>query len=85
MRVEPGEGHHQIAVVRVEVRDRAAGGLLIELLEVGSERHADRVIARATDPAKAGSLLERWLRNLLGPVDAPPIPDDQGGGAETPP
>jgi len=63
-------------VVRVEVGERPGQGLLIELLEVGPDRTADRVVGRATDPARAGSQLESWLRGLTREV---------GDAGETPP
>ena len=53
---------HRIVVVRVEVGD----GLLIELLEVGPHRTADRVLGRTDDPARAAQRLETWLRALAG-------------------
>jgi hypothetical protein len=48
--------------VRVEVRDRTSGELLIELIEVGRER--DRLLGRATTMADACQVLEAWLREL---------------------
>jgi hypothetical protein len=55
----------QVAVVRVEVRDAAAGSLIVDLLEVGRERGADRRIGRAADPATAGQILCDWLIEVL--------------------
>ena len=64
-----GAQRYQVAVVRVEVRDQSADGLLIELLEVGHERHKDRLLGWATDAAEACRILEGWLRSLPQPGD----------------
>lgn len=70
-----------VAVIRVEVRDRSAGGLLIELLEVGCEHGADRVFGRATDPVQAGGQLEQWLRVFVAGAGSS---QHDRGDAETP-
>jgi len=48
--------------VRVEVRDKSSGGLLIELIEVGQEH--DRPLGRATTTSGACQVLEAWLQAL---------------------
>jgi hypothetical protein len=58
----PTDGRHAVAVVRVEVRDKTSGELLIELIEVGHE--SDRLLGRATSTADACRVLEAWLRDL---------------------
>jgi hypothetical protein len=67
-----------VAVVRVEVRDRTPGELLIELIEVGREH--DRLLGRATNTADACRVLAAWLRDLSAAADreAPARPEDGG-------
>jgi hypothetical protein len=55
---------HRIAVIRVEVLDQSAPGLLIELLEVGRDPGADRLLVSATTAAGLGRVIEDWLREL---------------------
>ena len=52
-----------MAVVRVEVRDRTSGELLIELIEVGREH--DRSLGRVTGISDACRVLEAWMRDLV--------------------
>ena len=79
-----GEERYQTAVVRVEVRDRSAGGLLIELLEVGRERREDRLLGWATNAAEACRVLEVWLRGLSQPGDDAPPGDFESSGETDP-
>ena len=64
--------------MRVEVRDRTPGELLIELIEVGRER--DRLLGRATNTTDACRVLEAWLRDLSATAhrEARARPDDDG-------
>jgi hypothetical protein len=55
---------HEVAVVRVEVRNADEAQLLIEVLEVGREPTRDRLLGRTTNAADACRLLERWLDGL---------------------
>jgi hypothetical protein len=61
--------HHRVAVIRVEVRDRPPGGLLIELVEVGQAPGSDRRLGSATTTSELCRLIEQWLRELT--VDRP--------------
>ena len=74
----PGDGRHAVAVVRVEVRDRTSGELLIELIEVGREH--DRLLGRVTGTADACRVLEAWMLDLLAVADREEIapPEDDG-------
>jgi hypothetical protein len=56
-----------VPVVRVEVRDRTSGELLIELIEVGQEH--DRLLGRVTRTADACRVLEAWMQELLATAD----------------
>jgi hypothetical protein len=74
----PDDGRHAVAVVRVEIRGRTAGELLIELIEVGRDR--DRLLGRATNTADACRVLEAWLRGLSTRADREALtpPEDDG-------
>lgn len=74
----PDDGRHAVAVVRVEVRDRTSGELLVELIEVGRER--DRLLGRATNTADACRVLGAWLRGLSTSADIEALaqPEDDG-------
>ena len=67
-----------MAVVRVEVRDRASGELLIELIEVGREQ--DRLLGRVTGTTDACRVLETWLRDLVARADRAAIARPEDGG-----
>jgi hypothetical protein len=54
----------EVAVVRVELLDRAPGELLIVLLEIGRQSRHDRVLGRTTSVSGACRILEAWLRAL---------------------
>ena len=56
--------HHRVAVIRVEVRDQPADGLLIELLEVGQAPGSDRLLGSATTASCLCRVIERWLQEL---------------------
>lgn len=58
-------GRDKVAIVRVEIREPSSESLIVDLLEVGRDRGADRRIGRAADPDAAGHLLADWLRGLL--------------------
>ncbi|WP_194825051.1 hypothetical protein [Nocardia sp. XZ_19_231] len=58
---------HSVAVIRVEVRSRAADGLLIELLEVGRDKGSDRPLGSATSAAQLCTIVERWLAHIASP------------------
>jgi hypothetical protein len=60
----PETERHKVAVVRVEIRDRAVQHLLIELLEVGQEQEADRLLGSATSAEEACRVLAAWLGQL---------------------
>jgi hypothetical protein len=61
----PADGHHSVAVVRVELRDGTSGEPLIELIElIEVGREHDRPLGRATNTADACRVLEAWLRDL---------------------
>jgi hypothetical protein len=62
----PETTRHAIAVVRVEVRDRPTGDLLIELLEVGREPESDRLLGSTTGISDACRMLAAWLECLSG-------------------
>jgi hypothetical protein len=74
----PADSRHAVAVVRVEVRDRTSGELLIELIEVGRER--DRFLGRVTGTADACRVLGAWLRDLsaMADRDVNARPEDDG-------
>lgn len=55
---------HEVAVVRVEVRDAAGAQLLIEVLELGREPARDRLLGRATNAADACRLLDSGIGAL---------------------
>jgi hypothetical protein len=66
----PSHGaRHEVAVVRVEVRDQVSpSNLLIELLEVGRGPGSDRVLGRTTNVDDASRLLRDWLLELTKSV-----------------
>jgi hypothetical protein len=69
---------HQVAVVRVEVRDADNVRLRIELLEVGHDRGRDRLLGRATNAADACRMLDNWLRALAAGTGTGPLAPDDG-------
>lgn len=54
---------HLVAVVRVDVREPIATGMLIELLEVGRESAADRLLGSATTIPDLCLLIQNWLQS----------------------
>jgi hypothetical protein len=68
---------HQVAIVRVEIRDARTRGLLIELLEVGRERGRDRPLGWATNALDACRVLEDWLQDLVGAARLSPPSDEE--------
>jgi hypothetical protein len=57
----PVGARHEVAIVRVEVREANGSELLIELLEVGHRPYSDRLLGRATNAVDACQLLQDWL------------------------
>jgi hypothetical protein len=76
----PAGARHDVAVVRVEVRDGDGTQLIIELLEVGRDRDADRLLGRATSVVDACRVLRDWLVGLRsdGADDRPGAATDDG-------
>ena len=55
---------HWVAVIRVQVRDQPANGLLIELLEVGRVPGDDRLLGSATTASGVCRVIAQWLDEL---------------------
>ena len=59
---------HRVAVIRVEVREKPAAGLIIELLEVGRVPGGDRQLGSATTASGISRVIERWLQEMSSPA-----------------
>ena len=66
---------HDVAVIRVHVSIEGTTEVFIELLEVGRVGRDDRLLGWATSPAAACRVIERWLRELIGPGSDEQCPD----------
>jgi hypothetical protein len=55
---------HRVAVIRVEVQEPPADGLLIELLEVAHDAGADRLLGSVTSATQLCRVIEDWLMHV---------------------
>lgn len=62
-----GIERHRVAVIRVELREPPANGLLIEVLEVGRDRVTDRPLGSATSAPELCTIIEDWLSQIWKP------------------